>query len=163
MCKSLNGKGLRKNFICLLGEYTMTNTNISNILDHFIGLDQFLNSNFVKQPFPPYNIVRKGDNYNIEVAVAGYTANDLAVTYLDGKLHVEGNTLLESPGVSVNNTEPEVAEYIYKGIAKRKFKLTFPLSPQIIVDGTKLENGLLCISMHREIPPSQLPKKIPIL
>lgn len=151
------------NLYVFLGEYTVTNNTIQNIMDHFIGLDQLLNTHVVKQTYPPYNIVKQGDVYKIEVAVAGYTADELVVTYDDNRLFIESNTKLESPGMSVTGKEIETVEYIYKGIAKRKFKLTFPLSPQIVLDDTKLENGLLSISMHRVIPESQLPKRIPII
>lgn len=131
--------------------------DFSNLLDHWVGLDHFLTlPTYQKASFPPYDIIRKEDEYAIVVALAGYKADDITVTLKDDVLVIESQKTPEG-------TTFEPKDYIHKGIAKRSFKLSFNLSPEVVIDGSTLADGMLTINMHRIIPEAKQPKQIPII
>lgn len=135
----------------------MTPQNLQNLLDNWIGIDHFLNIPTHQKPtFPPYDITRQGDEYDITVALAGYNLDDIEITHTEDILTIETNKQV------ISNKEKTTIEYLHKGIAKRTFKLAFNLSPDIIIDKSVLTNGLLTISLHRELPESKRTKKIQI-
>ena len=105
------------------------------------------------QTYPPYNIERTGENaYRITMAVAGFGEADLG-------LEVKENTLL----VKGEKAAPEEAsEFLYRGIASRSFERRFQLADHMIVQGARLENGLLHIELVREIPDVLKSRRIPI-
>ena len=104
--------------------------------------------------YPPYNVVRYAeDEYGLSLAVAGFDKEDLSVTVDDGYLIVSGE-IPESVAVD--------PEYLYKGIATRKFTRKFALSEHMNVDYTSLHNGLLNINIKREVPEEKKPKQISI-
>lgn len=130
---------------------------LHELLNQCIGFD-FLHAAPVsrKITFPPHDIFRNGENYNIVIALAGYKASDISITHQDGILLVE-SAKLEPRQL------PEGTEILHRGIAQRSFKLSFNLSPDIIVDGSILADGILTITLHRVIPESKQPKRIPII
>ena len=102
--------------------------------------------------YPPYNIVSVDDNkFQIEVAVAGFAEKDLDITLENGVLTIAGN-----------KEEEDEREFVHKGIAMRNFTRTFRLATHIEVEGAKLENGLLVVTLKRHIPEELKPKKIAI-
>lgn len=132
--------------------------HFQNLLDHWVGLDQFLNiPTFQKPAFPPYDIIRNGNDYKIVMALAGYNQNDLKVT------HIEDTLVIESNKQTVGDEITQGTEYLHQGIAKRTFKLSFNLSPEVVIEGSSLRDGLLTINMTRIIPTTKQPKLIPIL
>lgn len=104
--------------------------------------------------YPPYNVVKHNeDEYVLSLAVAGFDKEDLSVVVDDGYLVISGE-IEEGPAI-----EPE---YLYKGIATRKFTRKFALSEYMNVDYTSLYNGLLHININRNIPEEKKPKQIEI-
>jgi molecular chaperone IbpA len=105
--------------------------------------------------YPPYNILKLDeDNYRITMAVAGFAQDDLDITAKDNQLIVAG----KSAAASV----PEGAAYLHRGIAERAFERRFQLADHIRVTDAALENGLLTVSLVREIPEQMKPRKIEI-
>ena len=105
----------------------------------------------VKLPsYPPYNIKRDGDNFTIEMALAGFSKDDIEVTVTEDILTVASN--------KDNTKEDEV----YKGISNRKFTRNFSMADDIVVKSAKLKNGLLIIKLERVIPEDKKPRKINI-
>jgi molecular chaperone IbpA len=93
--------------------------------------------------YPPYNIVKKGENgYGITLAVAGFSENELEITSQENTLVISGRSEQAAEGV----------EYLYQGIAGRSFKRHFQLADHVKVVGASLENGLLHVELEREIP-----------
>lgn len=124
-----------------------------------IGFDDIFNilDNIDNNPtYPPYNIIKTGDNnWHIEIAVAGYTENDINVTYENGKLIVESESL--------NKKDKEEQKiYLYKGISGKKFKLVWRLAEYVEVKDVVLKNGILTINLERNIPEYLRPKQIKI-
>ena len=104
--------------------------------------------------YPPYNIrTTAEDNYKITMAVAGFSEDDLSIT-------TEQNTLTVTGKREKDNGDD--GEFLYQGIASRSFERRFNLADHVKVTGARLENGLLHISLEREIPEAMKPRKIEI-
>lgn len=109
--------------------------------------------------YPPYNIERLGDhNYQISIALAGFTKDELEIMLEKGVLTVRSLTKPEA------TTDDQGAErqFLHRGIAKRAFERRFQLDDHVKVTGADLENGLLIIDLVREVPESQKPRQITI-
>lgn len=103
--------------------------------------------------YPPYNIVKSGDTeYVIELAVAGFTEDDLDVEVKDGILTVSGNT-----------AGAEEHSYIHRGIAMRSFVRKFTLADTVEAVGAQVINGMLQIRLINHIPEEKKPRKIPFV
>ena len=88
--------------------------------------------------FPPYNIRKDGEEkYTIEMAVAGFSQEDLEIELKEGVLTVK------------SKSEKEEKEYLHRGIARRAFSRNFTLSDDIVVKGADLVNGMLTIDLER--------------
>jgi molecular chaperone IbpA len=103
--------------------------------------------------YPPYNIIKIDANrYALEIAVAGFSLNEIDVG-------VEGNTLTVS---GTKASKSEEVTYLYKGISTRGFTRHIPLGDHIIVKDAVINNGMLTINLEREIPEAMKPRKIAI-
>lgn len=106
--------------------------------------------------YPPYNIVKVSDDqYRITMAVAGFTQDEIDITSKENQLLVHGR--------AQERDDQKGVTYLHRGIAARAFERRFQLADHIKVDGATLENGLLTISLVREIPEEMKPRKIQIL
>jgi molecular chaperone IbpA len=102
--------------------------------------------------YPPYNIERTSeDHYRISVAVAGFGADDIAVTAEQNALTIEGRKPEEAAG-----------EYLYRGIAARPFRRMFNLADYVQVKEASFRDGLLVIDLVREVPEAMKPRRIQI-
>lgn len=105
--------------------------------------------------YPPYNVARLSeDSYRIELAVAGFTAEDIDIESHNGILTVTGT---QEP-----KAENDTAEYLHRGIAERGFERRFQLADHVRVNSADLNNGLLIINLVREVPDALKPQKIVI-
>ncbi len=105
--------------------------------------------------YPPFDLVKKGDNdYQIDLAVAGFTRDEIDITAQQNVLIVTGKKSEES--------DEKGSDYIYRGIATRSFERRFALADHIQVRGADLKDGLLSIELKREIPEAMKPRKIDI-
>jgi molecular chaperone IbpA len=102
--------------------------------------------------FPPYNIEKIAeDRYRIVMAVAGFAKDDIEIVRNQNLLTVRGKAKEKNPGT-----------YLYRGIAGRAFEREFDLAEYVEVTGASLENGLLEITLERELPEALKPRRIPI-
>ncbi len=116
-------------------------------------LDTALRSEQVSTGYPPYNIESKGeDRYSITLAVAGFTEGDLDIQTENGVLSIRGR----------KQQSEEETKYLHQGIANRSFERKFNLADHVEVTEANLENGLLTISLVKEIPEAMKPKSISI-
>lgn len=136
----------------------MTNTRIN---PYYIGFDSIFDQLFhevgtkIKTvTYPPHNIVKLDEkNYQVDVAVAGFTEDEISISLERDVLTISG----KRKDVD-NNTE-----YLYKGIAKRDFDLKFNLYNKFLkVDEAVLKDGILSIKFVSVVPEDQLPKQIAI-
>lgn len=116
-----------------------------------------LQNNFLggTSSYPPYNIKQRSeDRYEIEMAVAGFAKSELRVELHNNQLTIEGSKNNEEEGVE--------GSYVYKGIAGRQFRQTFALADHVKVVGSELKDGILSISLERELPEEKKPRLIEI-
>ncbi|MGQ2991063.1 MAG: Hsp20 family protein [Brevundimonas sp.] len=105
--------------------------------------------------WPPYNIETTGENaYRIEIAVAGFRPEELT-------LEVKEN-LLTVTGRKAANDDSVQKTYLHRGLAERDFERRFQLADYVIVTEASLDNGLLSISLKRELPEALKPRRIEI-
>ena len=96
--------------------------------------------------YPPYNIKRVGENdYKIEVALAGYSKDDIELEFKENTL-----TVRNKPKEKVINDGNNGV--IHKGISTRQFERAFTISEDIKVKNAELNNGLLNIDLERIVP-----------
>lgn len=118
---------------------------LSRLMDSALTLDG-------QKSYPPYNIVKRGDNeYRISLAVAGFAQDDIELVTESGTLTVKGR-----------NEADDDFEYLHRGIAGRAFERRFQLADHVEVTGAELVNGLLHIELRREIPEILKPRRIAI-
>jgi molecular chaperone IbpA len=102
--------------------------------------------------YPPYNIERSSDDhYRITLAVAGFGADDIAVTAEQNALTIEGR-----------KPEKAAGEYLFQGIAARPFRRVFNLADYVQVEEASFQDGLLIIDLVREVPEAMKPRRIQI-
>ena len=122
-----------------------------------IGLESFFNRLDALQDstatnYPPYNIiVRDGETYDLEIALAGWSREDIEVA-------TERNVL----SVSARRSGTDDREYAHKGISQRSFAKNWQLADDAVVDSVKYENGLLTITLKKYIPEAQKRKVLDI-
>lgn len=116
-------------------------------------LDSALDTDNTSPGYPPYNIeVVDDDRYSIVLAVAGFKQEEIGIQVKQDLLTIRGQRLDDS----------EQHNYLYKGIAGRNFERKFNLAEYVEVTEAKLENGLLFISLVKNIPEAMQPRRIAI-
>ena len=126
-----------------------------NVFDHFERMfdDDF--TSFNAPTFPFYNIVKQGKNkYDIELALAGYSKDDIDVSLEDGVLSIKSK--------KEDKEESKDGEILHKGIAKRYFSKSFTIADDVEVKGAELKDGLLKVSLERIVPEHKQPRTIDI-
>ena len=126
----------------------------------FVGFDRIhdrlheFNDSIAKNlpTYPPYNIRKVGDQYIVEMAVAGFSESDIAIQEEGDILKIVGS-ITESKDNS---------PYLHKGIANRGFTRTFNLAETIEVKDASLINGMLKVCLEDIIPDNKKPRKVNI-
>lgn len=102
--------------------------------------------------YPPYNIERADeDHYQITLALAGFSPDEVTITAEQNVLTVEGS-----------KTQKPQTEYLYQGISARSFRRVFNLADYVQVKNANFQNGLLQIQLVREVPEAMKPRRIAI-
>ena len=117
----------------------------------FDNLSRYVDNSVTSTGFPPYNIRKEGDyHYVIEMALAGFSKEDIEVEVADGTLSVR------------SDKKDDVADNLYRGISFRKFNRKFTLSDDIVVNDAALDNGMLTINLERVVPEEKKPRLIEV-
>ncbi|WND02904.1 Hsp20 family protein [Temperatibacter marinus] len=137
----------------------MRRFDLSPLMKSSIGFDhlnRMLDTAFAEDggsSYPPYNIEKiSEDDYQISMAVAGFSPEELVVTVEENRLIIRSESLPE-------NSE---RSYLHRGIAKRAFDRQFNLAESIKVGDAAYENGLLVVNLKRIIPEHKKPRQIEI-
>ena len=133
--------------------------NFNQLTPYAVGFDRVFDqlqnyavNNSQSTGFPPYNIRKGGDyTYAIEMALAGFSKNDIEIEVAEGLLTVR----------SIKENDENDSD-IYRGISYRKFNRKFTLADDIVVNDASLENGMLEITLERIVPDAKKPRKIAI-
>jgi molecular chaperone IbpA len=105
--------------------------------------------------YPPYDLVKLNDDtFNLSLAIAGFSKENISVTVDNSTLIIKGDSLTES--------DEDNSEVLHKGIATRKFTRTFALGEYMEVTGAELKDGMLNIQVERIVPEDKKPKEIPV-
>ena len=122
--------------------------NINQLMDRLqkntIGMDEYFDRVFgvEAQSYPPYNLVQVNeDESQLEMALAGFTDQEVKVYTEKGNLVVEGK-----------KAQADDREYVHRGMAQRSFTRTWSISEDTEVSGVTFENGLLVVTMTRVVP-----------
>ena len=119
----------------------------------FDNLTRYVDNNATSTGYPPYNIRKEGDyNYVIEMALAGFAREDLEIEVADGVLTIR----------SVKEKSDDDVSNIYRGISYRKFVRKFTIADDIVVNGAKMENGMLSVDLERVVPEEKKPRLIEV-
>ena len=104
------------------------------------------------EAYPPFDLIQVDNNhYRINLAVAGFTRDEIDITAQQNQLIVSGK-----------KSEDDKIDYIHRGIANRQFERRFGLADFIKVTDAAFKDGLLSIDLVREIPEAMRPRKISI-
>jgi molecular chaperone IbpA len=154
---TIGGKQMTKNQLSIFNQLRPVTVGFDNVFDHF---ERMFNDEFFNVPnvnYPPYNIVKTGANtYNVEVALAGFSRDDVSVEFAEGILTIKSKDRTES------NKKDEDGDIIHKGISKRYFSKSFTVSDDVEIKGAELKDGLLTVSMERIIPEAKKARVIEI-
>ncbi|MBC6403532.1 MAG: Hsp20 family protein [Hyphomonadaceae bacterium] len=142
----------------------MRTYDFSPLYRSFVGLDRMANLIDAASQFdgggtgyPPYNVAQLDeDTYRIEVAVAGFGQDDLEIESHQNTLTITGRRDASEAD------DDEQTTWLHRGIAERGFERRFQLADHVLVTGAELKDGLLVVSLKREMPEALKPRKITI-
>jgi len=146
---------MTRNNLSIFNQLRPVTIGYDNVFDHF---ERMFEDDVFRAPtvnFPPYNIVKTGEyTYDVELALAGFSKEDITVDYADNILSVK----------SVKNTDEnkENDGVLHRGISKRYFSKSFTIADDVEVKGAELKDGLLRISLERIIPESKKARNIAV-
>ena len=121
--------------------------------DHLADLLESAQAETSPAGYPPYNIERTAENeYRIELAVAGFRPDELSIDVKENLLTVQGRKAAND----------ESRQFLHRGLAERNFERRFQLADYVIVTDANLSDGLLQISLKRELPEALKPRRIEI-
>jgi molecular chaperone IbpA len=137
----------------------MTHFDFSPLYRSSIGFDKLsdlvegaMQKNVNQPSYPPYNIeLLEDDKYRITMAIAGFKQADIAIVLEKNVLTINGQQAAQKE-----------SKFLYQGIAGRNFEQKFQLADHVKVTRAVVEDGLLHIELHREIPEILKPRKIEI-
>ena len=119
-----------------------------------VGFDHIFNARLNNSNYPPHNIVKYSDKeYAIEVAVAGFSKDEITVEVDQDQLIVRGVQ---------NETSPDGKEYLHRGLASRNFEQAYTLAEYMEVRDAEVADGMLIIKIERIVPEALKPRQITI-
>ena len=131
-----------------------SNPLFRELFSNSIGFDRLFNHlcDASNQVFPPYNISQDDKHTYVEMALAGYSKENIKVVVEDAILTIEGSA-----------TPEDGRQDIHRGIAARSFKRSFSLGEYVEVKSAELKDGLLVVVVEEVLPPEKQPKVINVL
>jgi molecular chaperone IbpA len=142
-------------------EKNMTRISFSPLYNNTLGFDRFFSEveklleSDIKPAtsFPPHNILKLDDShYIVELAVAGFSKDEIDITVKDSLLTIKGEKEDKTPDV----------QYLHRGIGTRSFTKTLTIADTIEVKGAEFKDGILRIGLENIIPEHKKPRKIEI-
>lgn len=97
--------------------------------------------------YPPHNVIKIGNNYIIEFALAGFKREQIDISLTERLLTVAAESVEAPPA--------EGYDFIHKGIAKRSFSKQFLLNDNIDVTDAQMADGLLRVFLAERKKPTR--------
>jgi molecular chaperone IbpA len=134
---------------------TIDTAALAQLSKALVGFDRYFTApHHQNGNYPPHNIVKYSDSaYGIEVAVAGFSKEEVTVEVDQDQLTIRGIK---------HRPNEDTVEYLHRGLAARDFEQTFTLAEYMIVSGAKVDNGMLQIDIQRIIPEALKPRQIEV-
>lgn len=138
----------------------MRNFDLAPLYRHTVGFDRLANmldsvmqSDQSTSSYPPFNIEKIDDTtYSVQLAVAGFTEDEINIETKDGSLMISGAKV----------EDESTREFLHRGIATRAFERRFQLADHVRVEDATLANGLLFVTLVREVPEALKPRQIKV-
>ena len=147
----LNKEVYMTNALTIFNQLRPHSIGYDSIFDHFS--DMLETSPTLHSNYPPYDIVKHSDtNYDVQVALAGYSKDDIEIEVKENTLSIK----------SVKKEEDDKVEVLHRGISKRYFERSFTIAEDVKVNSAELKDGLLIVSLERVIPEHKKPRLIKI-
>jgi molecular chaperone IbpA len=127
--------------------------HLANLSRALVGFDHIFNQHLqpANSNYPPHNIVKYSDSeYAIEVAVAGFSKEEITVEVDQDQLVVRG--------IQLNDDDSK--EYLHRGLASRNFEQSYTLAEYMEVKDAEVKDGMLVIKIERIVPESLKPRQI---
>ena len=119
---------------------------LDKISKNSIGMDDYLNRFWdleTTSNYPPYNIVQVNNvESRLEIALAGFSKDEVKVYTEFGKLYVEGK----------KEESETVGEFVHKGLAQRNFTRVWTLSDATEIRDVRFTDGLLVVELGKIVP-----------
>ena len=134
---------------------TIDTAALAQLSKALVGFDRYFTApHHQNGNYPPHNIVKYDEtHYGIEVAVAGFSREEITVEVDQDQLTVKGRKL---------NQADERFEYLHRGLAARDFEQTFTLAEYMEVHAAEVKDGMLVIEIERVVPEALKPRQIVI-
>jgi molecular chaperone IbpA len=141
---------------------TITGRGVSfgpSILNQTLGFENFirdveaiLNDTKPVSNFPPHNIIKADENkYVVELAVAGFTKDEIDIQVQEGNLTIKGE-----------KKDKDESTYLHRGIGTRSFTKVITIADTIEVRGAEIKDGILRVGLENIVPEHKKPRKIEI-
>ena len=138
---------------------TITGRFGPSILNHTLGFENFirdveaiLNDAKPVTNFPPHNIIKADENkYVVELALAGFSKDEIDIQVLDNTLTIKGE-----------KQEKDEHQYLHRGIGTRSFTKSITIADTIAVKGAEFKDGILRIGLENIVPEHKKPRKVEI-
>lgn len=124
----------------------------------FLGFDHLFDeleqiTNHAKDTYPPHNVIKSDEmKYDIELAIAGFSKDDITIELKEHVLSIKGD----------REQRRDQDKYVHKGISGRKFYKSFRLSEYAEVTGADLTDGILTVNIEVVLPEEKRPQQISI-
>ncbi len=143
----------------------LTTMNLDPFIKNTIGVSRFFENMLDRVDrvgrsnsgnYPPYNIIQHDEeHYRLEMAVAGFTRDQINIKLDDRELTISGSEMKDS-------VTDENVTYVYRGISSRNFYRSFLLDEYVEIVEATLDNGILSVELERKVPESKKVKQIEI-
>lgn len=115
-------------------------------------VESMLNDDAKPSSFPPHNIIKEGNRYVVELAIAGFKRDEIDISVADSMLTITGEQKESQTNI----------EYLHRGIGTRSFTKTIKLSDTVVVRGAEFVDGILRVGLENVIPEHKKPRKVEI-
>ena len=129
----------------------LSTVGFDRLLNAFTDLEKSVSENRTTS-YPPYNILKVDEtNYEIQLAVAGFSQDEIEISVENNKLSILGKLKAARD-----------AQYLHRGIATRDFSHDFTLADTVVVEGADMRDGLLIVRLQNVVPETAKPRRIEI-
>ena len=129
----------------------------TDMFNRMLGMNNLVaalnNISYEDNKYPPHNVYKDGDNYVVEVALAGWEEDDISVIVENLELTIKGEK---------QDSDKTARHMAYKGISTKNFSKKFVLAPHYVVTDATFKNGLLTIEVKHLLPEELKPREIKI-